>query len=150
MIHIDETVLQCGPFTSEVEVWSKWTSRALHLSSFPTITIGKTRWLRKFDTSKSEASEIPLGKNELPLNEDVRVIRGCNVEFTEVTAGGCVWFSLGLEAFGQLPDVESSLRQTAKLLTSRRPPEAPDLIVANYPRWIRENCNAPTASAIQS
>lgn len=147
LIHVDRTVLQCGPFTSEVEVWSKWTSGALNLSSFPAITIGKTRWLRKFDTSKPEAVEIPLGKDEQPLKKDTRVTQGCNVEFTEVTANGSVWFSFGMEAFGQLPNVESSLRQTAKLLTSRQPPEAPDLIAANYPRWILENCKPDTASS---
>lgn len=147
LIHVDQAVVQCGSFTSEVEVWSKWTSRALNLSSFPTVTIGKTRWMRKFDTSKSEVIEIPLGKDEQPFEKELRVARGCNVEFTEITANCGTWYSFGMEAFGQLPDVESSLRQTAKLLTSRKLPEAPDLIIANYPRWIHEKCQPNLASA---
>jgi hypothetical protein len=135
LVYVDRTHLRCGPLVANVEIWAKWTTDAMDLSGFKTVTISKSRWLRKFDTSNAELIEIELQEEQSRLHRTLPV-QGCNAEFTEIEAFGGIWFSFGLEAFGQLEDVDSSLRRAAKALASRNPPELPDLIAASYPQWI--------------
>jgi hypothetical protein len=54
------------PLAPHIEIWCKWfcTIRGLKLADEVAVT--KTRWLRKFDTSKYVRSEIPFGANSHP------------------------------------------------------------------------------------
>jgi hypothetical protein len=103
------------------------------------VAVTKTRWLRKFDTSKYVRSEIPLGANEKPTPGYSLPVQGCNVELTEVEMAGHAerWWTLGFEAFGDLECVSTNL--TLTLL-----PEKPLLLrivgsgaFLSYPAWLR-------------
>jgi hypothetical protein len=102
------------------------------------VAVTKTRWLRKFDTSKYVRSEIPLDANEKPKADYSLPLQGCNVELAEVQIGGHAgaWWTLGFEAFGELDSVPMNLTLTLM-------PEEPVLerIVASgaflsYPAWL--------------
>src|SRR5262245_28466185 len=56
------------PFSGTVQIWTKWTSEALTIDRLPRISVRKTRWLRKFDTSRSEIRELQLGVQEQLVN----------------------------------------------------------------------------------
>jgi hypothetical protein len=140
LVSIDRIPLRCGDLTANVEIWAKWVSAAMNLSGFETVAIEKTRWLRKFDTSGPGLVEIPLGDNYQPLPPQSLPIQGCNVEVTEIEARGHRWFTLGLEAFGEIGDVDASIRRSAKILETRQLPTMADLFAASYPRWISEYC----------
>ena len=103
--------------TGRLERWSKWVFRAEpsgpQLSTSVTakdeawVSVGKVRYLRKYQvTGDKRVLAVPL--NEWPGN-------GCNVELTEVLApGGQVWWTLGLEAFGEADvTIEDTLRLAA-------------------------------------
>jgi hypothetical protein len=136
LVYVDRTHLRCGPLIANVEIWAKWTSAAMDLSGFETITIRKSRWVRMFDTSKAEPIEIELLDQDPQRMSPSLPVHGCSVEFTEIEAFGRIWFTFGLEAFGQLENVDASLRRAAKILALRNPPEVPDLVAASYPQWI--------------
>jgi hypothetical protein len=136
LVHVERTPLRFGALAANVEIWAKWTSAEMELSAFKTISIKKTRCFRTFDTSSLEPIEIESSEDECPVILRKMPLQGCNVEFTEIEAFGCKWFSLGFEAFGQLENVEASVRRTATILVSRNPPGMPDWIAASYPQWI--------------
>jgi hypothetical protein len=101
--------------------------------------VTKTRWLRKFDTSKYVRSEIPLGANEKPTPGHSLPLQGCNVELTEIEMAGHAgrWWTLGFEAFGDLDSVPTNLTLTVL-------PEKPLLlriigpgVFLSYPAWLR-------------
>ena len=103
------------------------------------LAVTKTRWLRKFDTSKYVRSEISLGANEKPTPGYSLPAQGCNVELTEVVMAGHAgrWWTLGFEAFGNLDSVPTNLTLTVL-------PEKPLLLriigsgaFLNYPAWLR-------------
>lgn len=119
-----------------MEIWSKWKSNELSLIGQPCVTLTKIRWLRKFDTS---------GKPE-EVDPQLDVNTGCNVEYTSVTVGtnsqgDNVWFTFGLEAFGEPGSVQKSLEGVIELLKARglnvtlTPHTCSD-----YPKWIGQNC----------
>ena len=102
------------------------------------VAITKTRWLRKFDTSKYVRSEIPLDTGERPNKGYSLPVQGCNVELTEVQIVGHseVWWTLGFEAFGDLDSVSTNL--TLTLMPEKAVLER---IVASgaflsYPAWL--------------
>jgi hypothetical protein len=78
------------------------------------VAVTKTRWLRKFDTSKYVRSEIPLGANQKPTPGYSLPAQGCNVELTEIVMAGHAgrWSTLGFEAFGDLDSVPTNLTLT--------------------------------------
>jgi hypothetical protein len=74
------------------------------------VAVTKTRWLRKFDTSKYVRSEIPLGANQKPTPGYSLPAQGCDVELTEIVMAGHAgrWSTLGFEAFGDLDSVPTN------------------------------------------
>jgi hypothetical protein len=133
------TASELQPLAAHLEIWCKWSCTIRGVSLTDEVSVTKTRWLRKFDTSKNVRSEIPLDKNERPKTGYSLPVQGCNVEFTEVQIAGHsgVWWTLGFEAFGDLDSVPTNLTLTVL-------PEKPVLvrIVASgaflsYPAWLR-------------
>ena len=93
------------PLASRIEIWCKWSCTipgSLNLKDSAIVT--KTRWSRKFDTSKHVRSEIPLATNERPQRGYSLPIQGCDVELTEVQimSQAGTWWTLGFEAFGDI------------------------------------------------
>ena len=126
--------LSCGPFRGPIELWSKWPADGIDASSHTQIvSAAKRRWLRKFDTSGTEAREVVIDPaHPLPAP-------GCNVELTTLTdPQGEIWWSFCFESFGTVYDVERSLRLTAAAIASRNPPALPPGVVANYPKWFAQ------------
>jgi hypothetical protein len=102
------------------------------------VAVTKTRWLRKFDTSKFVRSEIPLDPNGKPKTGYSLPVEGCNVELTEVQIAGHfgTWWTLGLETFGDLESVSTNLTLVAS-------PDKPVLVCVvasgaflSYPAWL--------------
>jgi hypothetical protein len=102
------------PLAPHIEIWCKWSCTIPSLSWRDEVTVTKTRWLRKFDTSKYVRSEIPLDANEQPKVGYSLPAQGCNVEWTEVEMAGLagVWWTLGFEAFGDLDSMPMNLTLT--------------------------------------
>jgi hypothetical protein len=132
-----------GPFSGPTQLWCKWVVPAIDLDRARTIMVGKTRWLRRFATSGDEPLELPLGRDETPLDppldRDIS-IRGCNVELTEVRLDdGQVWWTFCIEAYGDLGTVVEDMRATTGLLSRRGP--VPDLSTGScvsYPGWLAQ------------
>lgn len=139
LVAVNWNSLAVGPFVGPVEIWTKWTSEPLELTSGSLIAVEKRRWLRKFDTAAALPQEIPLDDQEQPLDRRSFPALGCNVELTRVGLGnGGVWWTFGLEAFGPLRTVENDLRAAATVLAMRRPPPLGEGRLASYPVWLRE------------
>jgi hypothetical protein len=126
------------PLAAHIEIWCKWSCTIPGFNLTDGLAVTKTRWLRKFDTSKYVRSEVPLDANEKPTKAYLLPVQGCNVELTEVQIGGHagVWWTLGFEAFGDLDSVPTNL--TLTLL-----PEKPVLVrvvasgaFLSYPTWL--------------
>ena len=127
--------------TGRLERWSKWVFHGepsgLQLSTILTakdeawVSVGKVRYMRKYRvTGDKSVLAVPL--NDWPDN-------GCNVELTKVIApGGQVWWTLGLEAFGEADiTIEDNLRLTANYFfagTGWGMLEEKDSY--GYPRWL--------------
>jgi hypothetical protein len=127
--------------TGRLERWSKWVfhgepsgpqlSTSLTAKDEAWVSVGKVRYLRKYQvTGDKRVLAVPL--NEWPDN-------GCNVELTEVIApGGQVWWTLGLEAFGEADvSIEDNLRLSANYFfagTGLGMFEEKDSY--GYPRWL--------------
>ena len=125
------------PAASQPEIWCKWSSSAIDISTFATITTVKVRWLRKFDTSSGAANEVKLGPDEMPTSGGLPE-QGCNVEFTQIAIAGRPenWWTLGFEAFGEIETVAYNLRTTLK---GMKPPgqasfDSSELL--SYPAWL--------------
>ena len=135
---MSQSPLAAGPFAGSVELWTKVSSSALELEPGLLVRIHKRRWLRRFDTGTNPPDELALGADEKPVSDRPLPGEGCNVELTKVTV--CdreeTWWTLGLEAFGTLARIESSLAATAALLARRNPPPLAGGIVASYPAWL--------------
>lgn len=132
-------VLATAPFVGAFELWAKWTSEALHLTSGETIEIQKQRWLRKFDAASSPPCEIELDAAERPIAGRRLPSRGCNVELTRLgLPNRDVWWTLGFEAFGTIETVAKDLPAVAAALAARQPPALGAAISASYPLWLRQ------------
>jgi hypothetical protein len=144
--------LEFGTRPATAQLWSKVPSNILTLPDKATAkrTTLKTRWLRKFDTATSAATEVKLGGGwfgEDPA-QGSRPDLGCNVEWTLVEVPGVAtqWWTFGFEAFafGQTgpvgPLVEEGLRRTLTALRATLP-SAPSLGEVwreqSYPAWLR-------------
>ena len=119
--------VMAGPLTGRVQIWTKWTSKALDLPDLKLVSIEKTRWLRKFQVKAGAVGEVQA---------DAFPPIGCNVEFTEIVLGQTRAFSLGFEAFGPLDAVEPSLHATLRELASRNPPVLTGGTETSYPEWL--------------
>ncbi len=95
--------------------------------------------MRKFDLAGPFPAEVPLGPDELPI-DDLKNLptQGCNVELTEILAPNDEsWYSFGLESFGDLMTIAGNLRMVADELTKRGAvPSLQGGERMSYPRWI--------------
>jgi hypothetical protein len=131
--------LASSPFVGPIELWTKWTSEVLELGSALTVSIEKTRWLRKFDTATPSPEEIPLDSKENPLRARPLPALGCNVELTRIMLRDkSIWWTLGFESFGTIQTVGRDLTAVALTLAARRPPEVATGLLASYPVWLKE------------
>jgi hypothetical protein len=95
-----------------LEVWEKW-SFPLTDAPDPLLTgtswtrVEKARRRRSFRATENGIVERPLAEAAAP---------GCALELTEVTTGGEMWWTLGLEAVGPLEDLHRDLQVTAMTL----------------------------------
>jgi hypothetical protein len=137
------SVLTSGPLAGRVELWTKVSAKTLVIDEKMLVPISKVRWLRKFDTAGVDPVEIPLNDREQPIDERRRgaglPTLGCHVELTQVTNGtGDVWWTFGLEAFGDIKTVEDDLVATAGLMVARGLPSLANSVALNYPAWLRD------------
>jgi hypothetical protein len=118
-----------------LEFWERW-SFPLGPSSLPSddasawLTIGKRRRRRSFRVSEGSVVERPLREAELP---------GCALEVTEVEVDDEAWWTLGLEARGDLGPLEPVLRLTASSLLRDPIPDGLHLGIADsasYAGWL--------------
>jgi hypothetical protein len=124
-----------APFEGRMQIWSKWISNALTIDQMPRLVVHKTRWLRKFDTSGTDVTEVELDEEERPRQSPERMLeRGCHFELVTIQVDGCVWWSVGFEAFGPLDTVEHSLVRTVKWLAPA--PHVPPGLELSYPAWL--------------
>jgi hypothetical protein len=126
------------PFSGCVQIWTKWTSRAMTIDHLSRIAVRKTRWLRKFDTSGPEVRELALDADERLLDSTQTIPEhGCHIELVSVTIdGGAQWWTFGFEAFGRLGTVERSLQRT---IASVAPIDREALaggLELSYPAWL--------------
>jgi hypothetical protein len=125
------------PFVGPIQIWCKWQSLTLTLRDLPTVRTRKTRWLRKFDTSREEPIEIPLGDDGVPKEGGPLPRHGCNVELTRIELDAeQIWWTLGFEAFGDVFSVERNLRSTLSVMASRHPPALGSGELLSYPAWL--------------
>ena len=141
LIDVRPNAIAIGPFTGSIEIWNKWASEPLVLPLCSTVTLDKWRWLRKYVTDLPSLKEIPLGKDELPLDKTTPLPqRGCNVELTKVMLrNGDTHWTLGFEAFGSLSTVENDVREVAEFLADRQPPWPAGAEPASYPLWLSKH-----------
>jgi hypothetical protein len=127
------------PLDGCVQVWTKWTSKALTIDHLPRLVVQKTRWLRKFDTSGSAVRELELDADErlrdeaMPLPE-----QGCHVELVDLSFGNEPehWSTFGFEAFGPLNTVERSLQRTIASMAPLGPDALAGGLEMSYPEWL--------------
>lgn len=129
-------------FPGNIEIWCKWTSDLISLTSLPTLVTRKTRWMRKYDTGSQGIREIKLSEDEMPEDSTVELpAEGCNIELTKVDlinfAWEADWWSFGFEAFGSLKSIEWNLAQAVALLAKEDPPVPPAGEALSYPAWLR-------------
>jgi hypothetical protein len=137
LVALADKPITVGAFRGAVQIWTKLTPHAL-VPANRLCAINKRRWLRKFDCNGETPIEICLGKDELPPTGGSLPVRGCNVEFTEISlAPGNSWHSFGLEAFGTLYTLEQDLRDAAAIISRRSPPQIKSAFAASYPSWFR-------------
>ena len=144
--------LEFGTRKATAQLWSKVTSNILMLpdDAGAKCTTLKTRWLRKFDTTGSAATEVEIGAGpfgEDPVQGSLPDI-GCNVEWTLIKVPGLAaqWWTFGLEAFAFGQDgpisrlLEEALRKTLIAISSSRP-GVPSLGMVwreqSYPAWLK-------------
>jgi hypothetical protein len=135
LVAVEDDAAVQPPFRGPVEVWAKWRSEAITLPR-RVVTV-KLRRLRKLDTTGQMPVEVPLGRDEQPLDSGTKPPPiGCNVELTRVRVEGGTWWTLGFEAFGDLATVRASLVATADLFAARRPPALGGGRAMSYPAWL--------------
>src|SRR4030095_552433 len=116
--------------------WSKWTSNALTIDHVPRLVVHKTRWLRKFDTSGDDVTEVELDAEERPRQYPEWMLeRGCHFELAAIQVDQRAWWTVGFEAFGPLDTVEESLFRTMERLAPTTPP-FPLGLELSYPAWL--------------
>jgi hypothetical protein len=137
--HWSKVTSDANPFVGPIELWTKWSSEVLDLGSGSTIPIEKIRWLRTFDTGKKPPKEIPVDSKEKPIVGPAFLECGCNVELTGIKLpNGAIWWTLGFESWGAIQTLDKALRDVAKTLAARRPPQLETGLLASYPVWLKD------------
>jgi hypothetical protein len=128
LIESREATAELAGCVSPIELWAKWLSSALALDSAALIKVRKRRWMRKFRLVTGAAVEC-TGSTEARTS-------GCDAELTLLAVDGSAWWTFGLEAFGDLEQVENDLAVTVAVLADRNPPALPWGEAKSYPRWL--------------
>lgn len=115
-----------------LEHWRKWSFALAPESGEETaswIAVSKERWLRRYSLLKDGGLEV-VPPSRYPD-------RACDLEVTQVRAGGQVWWTLGFEAFGQTSALRDILLGAAEEIL-RTPPPMPLTAETSYsyPRWL--------------
>jgi hypothetical protein len=92
-----------GGLAPHFEIWGKWDAALMITDS---VDIKKLRWLRAFDVQGLEPVEIPR-------DAEIGPEQSCHLELTKLEIAGQngIWWTLGLEALGELAAVEDKLRK---------------------------------------
>ncbi|MFC6476561.1 hypothetical protein ACFQDN_08225 [Pseudomonas asuensis] len=129
-------ILETAPFTGPVELWSKWYSETLTLRPHPTVPVKKQRWLRMFTVEQSVVREIALDESESA--QEAMPCAGCTLELTQLWVNDRpAGWTLGLEAFGDIPALALQLKAVATHLSVHCPPKWPDATRNHYPGWLK-------------
>ena len=106
-----------GTLTARMQIWTKVWTAALDLNGLPTIAVRKSRRMQSHRTGGYAS--------------------GCNVEVTEVRVGADVevWTTLGIEAYGELGQLEGALAGVVRLHQAN-PPEVDAGHALSYPAWL--------------
>jgi hypothetical protein len=130
-----------GRARGQMELWQKWSFPVRPLSRHRAGPAGwrpvrKRRRISRFSSAVGQM--VPLATR--PGDE-----RGCEVELTEVRAGGQDWWTLGFEATGPADLLRSQLQETATLVFSQALPSAaqpgPDES-SSYAQWLRRGTDS--------
>ena len=131
LIASDRRAVTFANCESPITLWSKWSSRALDLSTSPLVPIRKHRLLRRFVHERAGMLESDAG-NPRPAN-------GCDFEVTALEGpDGSPWWTLGFEASGPFQEIELNLAVTAALVGDHRPPDLNPGIAQSYPAWLAD------------
>ena len=116
---------------SPIELWAKWSSPALDLDGLPLLRVQKQRWMRSFVVHAGAVSELATSSEPAPRH------LGCDAELTLLKGPDTThWWTFGLEAHGELDEVERALSLTVALMTRRSPPPLPPGEAVGYPCWL--------------
>ena len=128
-----------GPLRGVPELWAKWTSRSLQAPA-RTVSVRKTRRLRKFAWLEGRFEELPRGATGESLAGQLPV-SGCDIELTfvevELAREVAAFWTIGFDAFGSRGAVEPILRAAVERVAAR----APDLgepFALGYPRFLAQ------------
>jgi hypothetical protein len=137
--------VQFGSLAGSIQLWGKWTTTALQIDGLRTVATQKTRWLRKYDATRSVISEIELDQRELPARTALPS-QGCNVEIASIAVDNLSkWWTLGCEAFGPFERIERIIRQTLDHLGPMNVPLLRGLELS-YPAWLSRFATQPRQS----
>jgi len=121
-----------------VEIWCKWRMPDWRGSTAGSVAITKRRWLRKFDTSRGEVSEITLDGAECPVDARPLPKFGCNVEMTSIVLpNSAEWWTFGVESFGSASSIVQTVGQVAHELAARGMPTLDSTTSMSYPQWLQ-------------
>jgi len=129
-----------------LESWERW-SFPIGSTSLPPedavawLTVRKRRSRRTFRVSDDRVEERSLSEVEMP---------GCTLELTEVEVDGETWWTLGLEARGEVDSVEPALRATAASLLREPTPSGLHLdpgASTSYATWLARRFMPAAAAA---
>ena len=103
-----QLALPCG-IRGRLEVWEKWSfpladARDPLQPGASWTRVEKARRRRSFGSDDDGLAERPLAHADAP---------GCSLELTEVTTDGEVWWTLALEAVGELENLHRELQAVA-------------------------------------
>lgn len=133
---------------SPIEIWCKWNSGSLSIDRCPTLQVQKLRRLRRFDGTSGRFIEIPLDENENARSGRSMPGRGFNVELTEIKVGRReeIWWTFGVEAFGDLEFAEGCVRFVQGELASIAKEVFQSARWLSYPAWLSETFTAGIAT----
>jgi hypothetical protein len=126
-----------GHCRGAVGLWNKWiyrneaqtppTAKTFQQASW--IAVEKRRWLLKFENRNG---------NMVPT--DTYATNGCQAEWTELVLDGTPWLSICLEAAGDVPALEDTLRKTAELVLPSLSEQLPldEAHSRSYPQWLQD------------
>ncbi len=138
-----------SPFVGPLEMWVKYGLK-IDVTGADWRRVEKKRRMRKFLDAEDGAREIALGPDELPLDGSVAPASGCNVEMTAIAVQeGCLWWSLGFEAFGPIDRLNANLTAAAAVLAERRPPELGAALRASYPLWLTQEAQLGNRKSVR-